>query len=116
MQEGMAFNAPMQAIETPPGQPGEIASDLSLLSLAPSNLVLSGVKRSEDGSELIVRFFETQGKTTGAMFAMPKPVQVAERVDLIESTVSGVSRPAVSGNRVSVSVKPYEIVSVKVRI
>lgn len=115
-REGLCFNAPMPAIETPPNQRGRLPEAGGLMSLSPDNIQLSGVKRAEDDNSLIVRFYESSGKATMAALTLPRPIRSVKRVNLLEQPLASVSPAEVKGNTIRVAVRPHEIVTLKVRI
>jgi alpha-mannosidase len=92
---------------------GESRVDGSLMSLSPSTCVLSAVKAPEDGTddEAIVRFYETAGRACRAILEVRGMKQLwcsnlpEERLD--ETTVTG--------GRAELAVKPFEIVTVRLK-
>ena len=64
----------------------------SFLKIEPENVVLSALKRAEDGEGVILRFYETKGEETDAeitLFKEPKAVRV---VNLLENEDEGVNK------------------------
>jgi alpha-mannosidase len=114
-EAGQRFNTPLMALETPPGQKGELGASGSLLSLGPDNLLLAAVKRAEDEDGLIVRFVESRGQTANAELTVPKAPKSAARVDLLERPLEGGAAPLLDGRSVRVAVRPHEIVSLRLR-
>jgi alpha-mannosidase len=84
----------------------------SLLTLEPSNVVLSGVKAASDGSgDVVVRVYETAGRATEAALTVAGMTEAAA-CDLREK--AGGDLP-VSGGQLSLALKPFEIRTVRVR-
>jgi len=116
MAEGRAFNTPMLALETPPGQKGTLRAEAATMALQPGHMELSGVKKAEDDTSLVIRFHEAEGRSAQAVLALPGPVRKAERVDLLEQPLKGAGRPRVADNTIRLRVKAHEIVTLKVRM
>jgi alpha-mannosidase len=69
------------------------------------------MKRAEDGSGVVLRFFETTGEDTRGeieLFREPKSVM---SVNLLEEEEGDVR---FTGKKIPVRVKPFEIVSLKI--
>ena len=56
-------------------------------------VVLTGMKKAEDGNELIVRLSEIEGKETTINLRLPVDVSVARRLNLIELSLENTSKP-----------------------
>jgi alpha-mannosidase len=69
---------------------GSLPSTLSLLEV--SGIVLSAVKRSEDGSGIIVRYYELEGKNGEGELRFFKAPTFAQAVNLLEQPVAGSAR------------------------
>lgn len=113
-REGLGFNAPILAIETPPNQKGQFSESGGLMSLSPNNIQLSGVKRAEDDDSLIIRFYESSGMATMAVLTWPRPVRSVKRVNLLEQPMEDVAEAAVDGHTIRVAVRAHEIVTLKI--
>lgn len=113
-QEGLFFNTPLLAIETPPNQKGQLSGSGSLMSLSPHNIQLSGIKLAEDDEALIIRIYEAYGKTTIATLTLPQPIRRVERVNLIEQPLEGVAQAETAGSTMRVAIRAHEIVILKV--
>jgi len=68
----------------PPDLGGELPAELSFLTLEPETLILSAIKRSEQGQDLIVRFYNPTSSTVPATLTLFKSIQSAWRVNLNE--------------------------------
>ena len=68
---------------------GELPPAHSFVSLKPENLVLTAMKKSEDGDSLILRFYEWAGRQTQAQIAVPAGAKSATETDLMEREVEG---------------------------
>jgi alpha-mannosidase len=84
------------------------------LRLEPSNLILTALKKAEDDDHLVLRFYEAEGNESQARIQLSKPVSQAWRTSLIEDQQEPL-RPAADGS-LALSVKPWEIVTLKVAV
>jgi len=91
---------------------GRLAAEHSFVQVEPDNLVLTAVKKAEDGDGLVLRFYEWAGKEVDAKIALPPGAQSAEETDLMERPIGAAS---VQDGAVIVHTKPYEIKTVKVQ-
>ncbi len=91
---------------------GSLPVEHSYLSVAPENVVLTAVKKAEDDNGLILRVFEWAGKESTVTFTVPPGATGATETNLMEKPL-GAALP-VAGNKVSVAIHPYEILSVRV--
>jgi alpha-mannosidase len=119
--EGEDFNIPVHASEplslSLGGREATRPEEASFISLAPANVALSGMKQSEDGDELIVRLFETEGRSTVATVSMPALGNGAvRRLDLTEHPLAGADEPALRNGQLTVTLKPHEIATVGIRV
>jgi len=84
----------------------------SFLRIFPDNLILSAFKKAEDSDEVILRFFESRGEETMAEIELFREIKRAAVVDLLEHEEFEL-KP--SGNTLEMQVKPFEIVTLKLR-
>jgi len=68
---GSDFNNPLIALFEPSHE-GSLPPEASFVEVEPANVVLTAVKKSEDGDDLILRFYETNGQETTAQIALPQ--------------------------------------------
>ena len=113
------FNVPVYAAEPPSlaliKAHATRPEEESFFSVSPANVVLSGIKKAEEGEELIVRIFEVEGKETTATINIPIRVKLARRLNLIEFPLQNATAPVVQGKRVTVTLKPHEIVTLGIK-
>ena len=91
---------------------GDLPSQFSFVELRQDNLILVSLKKAEDSDDVIMRFFETKGEETRGeidLFKEPASVKV---VNLLEEDEGNIEY---SESRISLSVKPFEIISLKIR-
>jgi len=69
-KNGLTFNSPLVAwcgkSETTVSNI-TLPSSKSLVSVSPSNIIVSAIKQAEDGDGLVVRFYEAEGRYTKAI-------------------------------------------------
>ncbi len=92
---------------------GELPEEFSFLKLSPDNLILSALKKAEDSDEVILRFFETIGEATVAELELFRVIKRAAVVDLLERELYELK---VERNKLRLEVKPFEIVTLKLKL
>ena len=117
--EGDDFNVPVYANEPPSlalvKDHATRPEEASFFSVDKKNVALSGVKKSEDGEELIVRLVELEGKESMTVVTLPVKVNEARRLNLIELPLENEAVPEVQGKSVIVRLRPHEIVTLGIR-
>ena len=106
MRRGYEFNYLLSAFQVEP-HTGELPPAYCFFRIEPSNLVLTAIKKSEDGDNLILRFYETAGKQSMARIILPAGATGAETTNLMEKP-EGNALPVV-GNQIALPVTPYSI-------
>ena len=84
---------------------------MSFAQIKPDNIILTCLKKSEKGSGIILRFFETEGKKTQAeinLFKCPKKVELVNLLEKKEKDMDPENK------KIRVEVKPFEIVSLRI--
>ena len=89
---------------------GEQGSGESLVSVDRPNIVIETVKQAEDGKGIIVRFYESQRQRGPVTLTTGFDLAGAWRTNLLEENQAALEP---SGNRVTLSVRPYEIVTLR---
>ena len=84
----------------------------SFVSIAEPHVVLTAVKKAEDGDGLVLRFYEWAGKEVDVKLQLPAGAQSASETDLMERPIADL---AIHNDVVTVHTKPYEIKTIKVR-
>ena len=92
---------------------GDLAPEFSFLKLSPNNIILSALKKAEDTDEVILRFFETKGEATEAEVELFKDIKGLTLADLLEREERELP---FSGNKFRIEMKPFEIVTLKLRL
>lgn len=104
------LNLPMEAYAGQAGD-GSLPERYSLVSCDRANVVVDTVKEAEDSAAMIVRFYETENIRTNTTLTFGfRPTRVTV-CDLMENEQSELTS---DGNTVSLTVRPFEIVTLKV--
>jgi alpha-mannosidase len=111
VRRGYELNCQLFARQTAKHQ-GTFAPKHSFLEIQPDNVVLTAVKKAEDDSALILRFYEWAGKEGDVTLQLPSGAQSASETDLMERTTSSLS---IDTGALRVHTKPYEIKTVRVQ-
>jgi alpha-mannosidase len=91
---------------------GTLPATHSFVDIKAANVVLTAMKKTENGNGLLFRFYEWAGKTGNVTIVVPPGATDATLTDLMERP-QGSAIPVTEG-KVSVPVHPFEIVSVRV--
>ncbi|MCC6456360.1 MAG: alpha-mannosidase [Caldilineaceae bacterium] len=111
VQLAQEANEKLRAIVYPHANPQQSVA-ASWMRLAPSSAVLSAVKAAEEGAdELIVRLYETAGRSTLAELWV-RGAQQAWKSDLQEE--ARYAALSCSNETITIPMQPYEIVTIKV--
>ncbi|UCH85957.1 MAG: hypothetical protein JSU97_05285 [Dehalococcoidia bacterium] len=105
------FAHPLQGVTTTAGK-GELRPRASLLSVAPSALVLSALRATEDGQGIIVRLYNIASQPRRGEVRLEDPYAAAEVVNLNEEPLG---QAEVEDGRVRLSLKPNEIATLRFR-
>ncbi len=108
---GYEFNYRLEAAQAE-AHSGPLPGRMSLISVEPSNLVLTAAKKTEDGSGLLLRFYEWAGKSGTATLTVPGANATSTLTNLMENP-EGQPLPVVDG-KIAVPFTPYSIVTVRV--
>jgi alpha-mannosidase len=110
MRQGYDFNYRLSAMQMEP-HAGSMPANTSFLKTDQENVVVTAVKKTEDGDGLLVRFFEWAGKGGNVTVTLPKGVTSATLANLMEKP-EGAALPVADGQKVTVPVTPYQIQTV----
>ncbi|MFC1961602.1 alpha-mannosidase [Chloroflexota bacterium] len=91
---------------------GNFPSHFSFVSIRPENLIMIAFKKAEYSGEVVLRFFETKGeRTRGEIYLYRKPTSV-QRINLMEAVEEEIK---FRSRKINLRVKPFEIVSLKIK-
>jgi alpha-mannosidase len=83
-RRGVGANHPLVAVLVPPGSAPSLPPALSFASVSAPDVVVSTIKRSEDGDAVAVRLVESAGRDAQVLLDMFFPLAGAARTNLIE--------------------------------
>jgi alpha-mannosidase len=113
--EGDDFNVPVYAAEPPSLALAKAHAtrpeEASFFSVDVPGVVMTGIKQSEEGNELIIRLLEVEGKETTVNLKVPVAISSVRRLNLIEFPLMNAAKPTVTGKTIQVKLKPNEIVT-----
>lgn len=108
------FNYNMQASQIE-SHTGDLPATRSLIRIAPHNLVLTALKKSEDSDSLIFRFYEWAGKSTHAKIGIPAGASTAVQTNLMEQDLTSNPQLSLHANEINLDVAPYSINTVRIQ-
>ena len=111
VRHGYEFNYGLKAMQVQ-AHSGAMQPDHSFATVAESNVVLTAVKKTEAGDGLIFRFYEWAGKGGNITLTVPPGATGATLVNLMEKPEG--SAIAVTGDKVTVPVTPFQIQTVQI--
>lgn len=92
-------------------------SEESLVELSKDNLICEAIKVSESGKSIIIRCFESHGKSTKGTLKINLKYQSIQEVSMIEKKLdNSISFPKTSNNEHTLEFKPYEIKTFKIYV
>ena len=112
VRRGYEYNYKLQAFQVGT-HAGSLPARHSFVTIGAQNVVLTAVKKAEDGDALILRFFEWAGKDGEVRILVPEGAKSARLANLLE-VPEGSPFSIEGGNTISVHSHPYEIVTVRV--
>lgn len=110
-RRGYEFNYKLEAMQVPPHE-GSLGREHSFVQVNDPNIILTALKKSEDGDALILRAYDWSGHTTDATITVPGSPQSASEADMMEHA-TGPLLP-LSGNTIHVPMHPFEINTIRV--
>jgi alpha-mannosidase len=110
-RRGFELNYPLIPVTTCPHQ-GVLPASHAFVQIVPGNVILTAVKKAEDNDALVFRFFEFEGKTGEVHLHFPEAASQAAQVNLMEKQDAPLSLQD-GGKETSLTIHPYEIVTVK---
>ncbi len=111
VRHGYDFNFPLTAMQVQP-HTGALPAEHSFVSVAPSDIVLTAMKKAEDTHSLEFHFYEWAGKSGELALRVPPGATGAVETNLME-TPEGSALP-MQNNELRLPFKPYEILAVRV--
>ena len=103
--ESYKLNQPLLAVDGAAEGP-----EYSFASVDAPNVIIETVKKAEDGDGVIVRMYESENSLTHAKLAVDSLYKKAYSCNLLEENESELT---VENGQIDVTLKPYEIVTVR---
>ena len=91
---------------------GKLCDEYSIISCADENVVIETVKKAEDGDGIIIRMYESFNKRTNTVITAGFDFKSVTLCDMTEKDLKLIKT---GGRQIPVSLKPFEIVTVKIR-
>jgi alpha-mannosidase len=91
---------------------GALPAEHSFVQTKSNNVIVTSMKKSEDDNSLIIRFYEWAGKQGEVALQLPPGAQSASETNLMEKPEASIP---VHDDSVTISIKPYEIKTIKVQ-
>jgi len=112
VRQGYDLNYPL-IVQAAEKHSGSIPETNSFLEVRVNNVVVTAIKKAEEGDDLIVRFYEWAGKSGDVTLHFPTPALSAQETSLVEKATGALS---VHGQDVVVPTKPFEIRTVQAHL
>ncbi|MEU5294789.1 alpha-mannosidase [Streptomyces umbrinus] len=110
VREGWRINLPERKVV---GGASEVAP---LVAVAQDAVVVTAVKLADDGSgDVIVRFHESRGGRSRATLTAGFDVEAVTVTDLLERPLADAVAPERDGNRLTLKLRPFELVTLRLK-
>jgi len=104
------LNVPLD-VRSIESQKGELSSNWSFLSVDCDNVVVSAVKKAEDGEGTIIRLYEAFGQKNQATLTFGLDIKKVVMTNLMEEEIEELT---VESNTITVPFKPFEIQTIRI--
>jgi alpha-mannosidase len=111
VRRGYELNTPLMT-EQVFSHTGEMAARHSFAAVDNANVTLSAVKKAEDSNALVFRMYEWAGKSSEVKLHVPAGAQYAVETNMMEKPEG--EHLSMNGDVVTMSIKPYEILTLQV--
>lgn len=109
------YDTPVSTIETTAHR-GRMPAAFSWLNVSAPNVVISAIKKSEVGNDLIVRLYETAGRPAHVRLNIGFPVVWAKECNGLERPLKDGRRIVTTAHSLLFTVKPHDIVTLRIGI
>jgi alpha-mannosidase len=110
VQRGYEYNNPLIATVTD-AHKGSLPLSRSFAALAPSNLILTSIKKAEDSDAWVVQWYEANGQNTDAQLTLPQKPKKVLMTDFLEEDGEPI---LTNGNTVTAPTKKNSVTTVKI--
>ncbi len=111
IRHGYEFNYRLKAMQVE-GHSGKLPAEFSFVTAQPENVVLTAMKKTEDGNGLVLRFYEWAGKSAQVTLHVPAGATAATITNLMEKPEGEALH--VTNDTVQAPVTPYAIQTVRI--
>ncbi len=112
-QRAYELNAPPRTMHLPPGRKGSLPSERRVFEVDRDGVFIEAVKRAEAEDAVIVRLYDAYNRRGPVTLRTALPVSSAHVCDLLERDEE---KLPVQEGTIQLYVKPFEIVTVKLRL
>ncbi len=125
VSEAFGLNSPLFLVSAQPGEEATLPPEQSLVSLPVEDgllldtgvqLAVGAVKSAEEGDAIILRVYEPHGARGASVLDFGGPVRSARRVNMLEEPEPDSSPVEVEGNSVTLQVRPFEVITLRVEM
>jgi len=110
VREGWRINLPGRKVV---GGASEVAP---LVTVAQDAVVVTALKLADDGSgDVVVRFHESRGGRSRATLTAGFDIRSVTVTDLLERPLDGAAAPEQDGNRLTLQLRPFELVTLRIK-
>jgi len=112
VRQGYDFNYQLKAMQVG-AHSGTLPAEHSFVTVQPETVVLTAMKKTEDGNGLILRLYEWAGKRGDVEVHLPQGATAATVTNLMEQP-QGSPLTVTGTDRVTAPIHPYEILTLRV--
>jgi alpha-mannosidase len=113
IHRGLELNTPLTAMQVF-AHTGTLPATHSFASVENPNVILTAIKKAEDAPALIFRMYESTGQPTDVHLHIPSGATYAIETNLMETPIPNAPHLPVTGDTVTIPIKPYEILTLQV--
>jgi alpha-mannosidase len=110
IRAGYELNVPLRVVATD-AHAGPLPRAASFVTVDAQNVIIEAAKQAEDGDDVIVRLYESEGRNAQATVQFGFPAGAVSEVDLMEENPVPL---AVKGDTISMAFRPFEIKTLRV--
>lgn len=112
IRQAYSLNQPMTAIKLLDETQEELPQSFSFVSCDSENIIIETVKMAEDGDGIIIRLYDAYNVSSSVKLRLGVEIKEAYICDLLENNLQSLD---IANNELNLSVKNFEIVSVKIK-
>ncbi len=112
VRQGYDFNYQLKAMQVG-AHSGTLPAEHAFVTVQPETVVLTAMKKTEDGNGLILRLYEWAGKSGDVELHLPQGATAATVANLLEQP-QGSPLTVTGTDRVTAPIHPYEILTLRV--